>query len=138
MRAACIALLLSLIACGDPAGPETLAVIGEADAESLHARIGAGTAIWGATEADLAGWTIRLEHGPFPCGEVQAGGCTVWDEREVVIDADFAPGGCEYAAVIHEVGHVVLSRTGDGDPHHADPRWRHAAARAVECARTGR
>ncbi len=137
MRAAGILLVL-LAACGGLPGPEGLAVVGDADLDALHARINAGTAIWGATEADLAGWTLRLEHGPFACGAVRAGGCTVPDAREVAIDADFAPGGCKYAALIHEVGHVVLSEAGDDDSRHADPRWREAAARAVECARTGR
>jgi hypothetical protein len=107
------------------------------DAAELRRMLDVGLELWRGSEAELAGWSLRLESEPLDCGGFTAMGCTYDERHEVDLYTRVHPD-CPYAALVHELGHALLyTRTGDGDRAHRDPRFARANRLGGTCARGG-
>ena len=134
-RAASLALLGGLVACGSRVEPvpdfrvRGAAIVVNSSAPfalqaDLPARIEStvdvGLAYWGGNWRILDGMTITLEGDRYvDCGGMGGAiGCYDGDIRVSTQDASITFSCVEQTVLVHEIGHAVI-----GDPNHLDPRW---------------
>ena len=106
---------------GDPVATheERLALVA-----SASRAITLGADLWGADPATvLDGWVVVYGGYAYPCpvadeGRWPADGCYGREEPVLRVNTSAAPAGCRMAALVHELGHLVI-----GDAAHLDPRW---------------
>ncbi len=85
------------------------------------------SARWGMDPSALAGWRIVFRSGGsggLSCGSgiAHVDGCTDEQQRTITVSVD--GWYCvEESPLAHEIGHVALLQSEDGDPAHHDARW---------------